>query len=148
MAVNYRKIDLKRGDDDEDIADEGASMDTSSLTRKVMPRHTITGHIKTLTPKAKQFASPFARSDFHSMKKLFHEQNKQEESKQPRRSFLVEDDGEPVQVGSSFKAPKLRDVRLTKDYKKIVLRHSIDAYIVFLQRCWRAKKRRGFGCYH
>ena len=70
-----------------------------------------------------------------------------EVDEKPRSSFIVEDDGEPVQVGSSFRPPARSQIRLRKNYKQIRLRHSYEAYIVFLQRCWRAKKNRSFGCH-
>ncbi len=157
FALHTRKIDLKRGDPDEEVPDEGTGLDTRSLTRMqetIVPRSSITSGIKTInatfTPKNdKNFSSPFARDSFHSKKRLFMQktQSVEEPEVKPRSSFLVEDDGEPVQVGSNFKAPKRGQVKLTKDYRKIRAGRKLEVYARFLQQCWRARKRRSFGCH-
>lgn len=36
---------------------------------------------------------------------------------------------------------------LKKNYKAVSVKRSFYVYVVFLQRCWRAKKRRQFGCH-
>lgn len=71
MALNYGKINLALGGEDEEceVAEEGPSISSHSLTRmqdKIVPRASITSDIGVLatsfTPKAMhQLNSPFAR---------------------------------------------------------------------------------------
>jgi len=150
IALNYTKINLIE-DSGCEVPDEGPTLPARSLDRMqeaVIPRHSITSNIKTmntLTPKAggTQAASPFARENFNAKKKLFMANTIKTPKAQgnlysrQRGSFLVEDDGEPINIGSKFKAPSRGTVVLKKDYKKVKPKRSkLVSYTIYIQRCW------------